>query len=416
MNVVVVTAHNSLLSYDPSSSSWGELASGDRCMLYSAHLLLFPPVDADPRPCHRLLVAAGTVFGEILVWSVRIDSLNSLGDTRNAETHYRLLGHEGSIFGVNISPIYEDNKQYLVSCSDDRTIRVWDISQLSFLPSTAETAEPRKTGFSHRIQPGGECISIGWGHGARIWGVRFFPELNNGKIWLLSISEDLTSRLWSLDLEQSSTITGGTRLENIATYLLHSGKNIWSYDLDFEKGLLATGGADGRISLVRYRDDQKTSKKGWDMQAVLHEVLGPAPEDQTQGRPKNKASKGQDTFREYAALDKDRFVATTTQGRVLVYTLGHNKWCLLGQWEELSGWSILGAWEGTNLIALGNRTGEVGVIDAASRSEWWWEAAEGDRGKVAGVFLGKSGTGGGWATHGRSFLWALYLIQFTSFS
>ena len=403
--VVVITAHNALLKYDYTSTSWYELASGERCMLYSAHLLYFAPDALNPQG--RILVAAGTVFGEILLWSGAITPFPSLDihELKNLKTHYRLLGHEGSIFGVNISPKYHSDKYYLASCSDDRTVRIWDISQFDSSPSTSDGSEIKKTGFGHKITRGCGCISVGWGHGARIWGVRFLPVTKEGLIELLSISEDLTSRFWTFNPEQRDT--KNIELKNTATYRLHSGKHIWSYALDFERGLLATGGADGRIGLVYYRDDQESREEAWGMDSVLTHI-GDSLEP---GEPNHEDKKAHDAFKEYAALDNDCFAATTTLGRVLTYTLSQKRWNLVCQRAELKGWSILASWEDSGLIALGDRNGQIGVLDTVSKREWWWQSMAGENGKVAGVFLGRVGTGGVSSLYRLLILLILYLIQ-----
>ncbi|RPA92542.1 WD40 repeat-like protein [Choiromyces venosus 120613-1] len=389
--VVVITAHNVLLKYDSTSASWYELASGERCMLYSAHLLYLPADTLNSQD--RILVAAGTVFGEILLWSVAIissssSSSSSIHGLKNPNTHYRLLGHEGSIFDVNISPKYYGDKCYLASCSDDRTIRIWDISQFdSSFPVSSDT-EIKKTGFGHELAQGGKCISIGWGHGARIWGVQFLPVIKESLVELLSISEDLTSRFWTFHPGQKNT--KNVELKNIATYQLHSGKHIWSYALDFERGLLATGGADGKIGLVHYRDDQESQEEVWGMDSILTQI-GVFPDEPAE--PNRKDKKTHDTFKEYAALDNDCFAATTTQGRVLTYTLSQKRWDLLGQWTGLKGWSILACWEDSGLIALGDHNGQIGVLDTVSKQAWWWQSMASENGKVAGVFLGRAVTG-----------------------
>ncbi|CUS09808.1 unnamed protein product [Tuber aestivum] len=341
----------------------------------------------------RVLVAAGTVFGEILLWSAAIipsSSSPGIRGLKNPKTHYRLLGHEGSIFGVNISPKYHGGKYYLASCSDDRTIRIWDISQFESSPPISGDMDIKKTGFGHELVQGGGCVSVGWGHSARIWGVRFLPATKEGWVELLSISEDLTSRFWTFDSERK--YARDTELKNVATYRLHSGKHIWSFALDFERGLLATGGADGKIGLVHYRDDQESREEAWGMDTVLAQI-GVSREEP--GEPNHRDKKAHDAFKEYAALDNDRFAATTTLGRVLTYTLSQKKWSILGQWAGLSGWSILASWGGSGLIALGAHNGLVGVLDTVSGREWWWQSMAGENGKVAGVFLERAGIGGG---------------------
>lgn len=369
--VAVITAHNSLLLFSPYSG-WTELAAGERCMLYSAHLLHLPlESDSGSEQDERILIAAGTVFGEILIWSTTLTDTNEKG---KATLHHRLLGHEGSIFGVNISPIYPDGKRYLASCSDDRTVRVWDISRLpSSTPSEEiKDGQTKNTGFSNTSEttptPGGVCVSLGWGHTARIWGVRFLPDpTENGEIKLLSISEDLTSKFWSFNPELAVTPLPektDTELRNTATYQLHSGKHLWSYALHIGAGLLATGGADGRVGLVEYNYLEEGQGEGeWDMATVLLSALG--EEDAT--GPK-------DAFKAYAVLDSDRFLVTTSQGRLLTYTLSTKNWRLVTAVDSLKNWSVLASWQDEGIIALGNGGGQAGVCCVDTGREWWWSA------------------------------------------
>lgn len=376
--IIAITAHNSLLLYTPESG-WVELASGERCMLYSAHLL-YLPANSENGESERILVAAGTVFGEILLWSTVLTSNNQKCP---AELHYRLLGHEGSIFGVNISPLYS-GRRYLSSCSDDRTVRVWDVSNLSVsgTPEEVKDGTPKNTGFSHTSASpthGGECISLGWGHTARIWGVRFLPNTTeNGQIRIVSISEDLTSKFWSFTPPNTKSSTGkGSTVEliNTATYLLHSGKHIWSYALHFERGLLATGGADGRVGLVEY-NSVKGKEEEWDMETVVSNIGG------------GDLNGNKDTFKSYAILDPNRFLVTTSQGKLLTYHLTTKMWRLVTECESLKNWSLVASWLDEGMVALGNGRGEVGVcyIDRNGEIEWWQAGWEGEYGKVGGVW------------------------------
>lgn len=353
--VAVITAHNALLVFSPYGG-WVELATGERCMLYSAHLLHLP---TDSEHEDRILVAAGTVFGEILLWST------TLTPKGRVDLHYRLLGHEGSIFGVNISPVYSSRIRYLASCSDDRTVRIWDITHLpsSDLSPEEKDGQDNNTGFNHTPSKSNDCIAVGWAHTARIWAVRFLPEPTaTGDICLLSTSEDLTSRFWRFT-------SGTTTLVNTATYLLHSGKHIWSYALEPSRGLLATGGADGRVGLIEY--EQGKEEEEWDMETILHAVL-------------KDATGVQDAFKAYAVLDSDRFLATTTQGRLLTYSLGSKTWKLVATIPSLKSWSVLAAWRNEGMVALGNGSGDVGVLSIDDGREWWWNAN--GNGKVGGVW------------------------------
>lgn len=66
-----------------------------------------------------LMLASGTVFNEVHLW--RISDRNEDGD---GVVYRRLVGHEGVIFGVRFNP----EATMISSVSDDRTIRVWSLT------------------------------------------------------------------------------------------------------------------------------------------------------------------------------------------------------------------------------------------------------------------------------------------------
>lgn len=165
----VLTAHNALLLLDfGSKPSLRHLTSTSRCMLYSANLCW--------QDSNHVFVASGTVFGEIILWSCLIEDRSS----PKSILHQLLSGHDGSIFGVRIFelPINGTAKRsspLLVSCSDDRTIRVWDISglpEVSLNPqATADMSSARETGFGANVADflpeqatTDRCIAKAWGH------------------------------------------------------------------------------------------------------------------------------------------------------------------------------------------------------------------------------------------------------------
>lgn len=277
-STVHVTAHNDLLvckvQYDqatPTSDqvSLRDLAAGPRSILYSAHVLWLSAT--------QVLVAAGTVYGEVLLWSYHLSgtALNSLRSA--GHLHYTFTGHEGSVFGVQISreiqiPGSAFTQRLLASCSDDRTIRIWKIPGLSSSVRDAQRGAesgPLKaceTGFRFTrtavddTQPT-LCLASAWGHASRIWSVQFLPQLQeNGPcerlVNVLSFGEDATAQRWNLSFENEKlgadqTFAGTeAQLKHASTSVFHSGKSIWCSAVlaqSESSWVLATGGGDGKI-------------------------------------------------------------------------------------------------------------------------------------------------------------------------
>ena len=244
IQVVAITAKNEILTCDlpldreiQHGKDLLECRSepGPRSILFSAHVI---SVDDT-----RLLVAAGTVTGEILVWSTRAND-----PTRNGKEtilHHKFIGHEGSVFGVRMAPkskIYQRDRHLMVSCSDDRSIRLWDIS--AALEGTVGSQVPEK------------CLGSARGHVSRIWSVRFLPQ-SGGLPQLLSFGEDGTTQRWQISIQGPRSVkfedNDGSLVDisHLGSYEYHSGKHIWGIALEQQQDetwLVATGGADGRIA------------------------------------------------------------------------------------------------------------------------------------------------------------------------
>lgn len=283
--LALLTAHNELV-LGQAEHGFGTIildgpVSPSRPMLFSGTLSWESP------DC--ILVASGTVFGEIVVWKHHIST--GQPSVPSSEIVFVFSGHEGSIFGVSIShpiPLGDGGSlTLLASCSDDRTIRIWDMAEVrgdrssQSIQHFQEFSAARETGFGDSLvsaagagQADVRCLAVAMGHASRIWHVEFSfqvaPEWpsNTAALDIWSFGEDATVQRWKMSLHdlqpsiktpESSGQTVAdpkqlTRLVHQTTYHNHSGKHIWSRALAWNDAhglLVATGGSDGRISLIR---------------------------------------------------------------------------------------------------------------------------------------------------------------------
>lgn len=245
-----VTAHNEVYVLT-GDNKHRRIAAGPKSILYSAHVLW---VEGG-----RLVVAAGTVYGEILLWSTHIGNVVK---PAAGYLHHRFTGHEGSVFGIRISESAE-HKRYrrlLASCSDDRTIRVWDISEVA--DAMNSTKDDIENVYGYGETTSNSFVALTMGHASRIWGVRFIGLGPNG--WrILSHGEDGTAQTWLLAAEDGLKHGTGSRdpphstLRHKMTYGYHSGKNLWAVavlERVNDKPVIATGGADGRVTSFCIQD------------------------------------------------------------------------------------------------------------------------------------------------------------------
>lgn len=414
---VLVTAHNTVLrakiEKDSRVISLEILHSPSRSILYSAQLVW---------ECENtILVAAGTVFGEIIVWKCSTGSISS-----RSRVLHTFTGHEGSIFGVNISPVVTDgdgnSTRLLASCSDDRTIRIWELDLGEEVDGNlSEGLAARETGFGGN---GGEtsskCLAMAMGHASRIWSVQTLVK--NSDIIVLSFGEDATTQHWALEDWGYSPSTEGAghksqnkqaKLTHLNTYAFNSGKHIWSSAIRrSESAMVTAGGADGKISMyeINYSSSVQqsaTQSRSWDLEDILTPLRSnhsinmsqqqlPSSEPPTQpadsaaanpslnlndqkGLDRSLAKKTKpkklpkDAFNKYAFVSEDHVLVTTVFGRVLLGEIGACiKWTEVNMRErdDLRSYSIVRGIPAIGVAFLGSANGNLFIYRAREIQEF----------------------------------------------
>lgn len=367
--LALLTAHNELihghLDEVQNAVIFDNIRSPSRPILFSGTLSWESP------SC--ILVAAGTVFGEIVVWKYHASPEAS--ETR-CDILFVFSGHEGSVFGVCISPrIRLENGEtltLLASCSDDRTIRIWDVTEVREAPGDRHArfyeriSAARQTGFGDSLDlAGGEaeaarCLAVVMGHASRIWNVAFSnaqPATDGPSgldVVLWSFGEDSTAQKWLFSHRERapSSSQASAQLSHQGTFANHVGKHIWSHaqtQTSNEELLIATGGSDSKISLLsasnscaprylaeiptaavvaqpleceipgdiaasalQHRDE--TGVEGLDLENPA--VTAP-PNPQAQAQRKGpKVKKVKETFNHYNFLSESCLLAVTNSGRL----------------------------------------------------------------------------------------------------
>ncbi|KAL1206267.1 Dynein assembly factor with WD repeat domains 1 [Cardamine amara subsp. amara] len=124
-----------------------------------------------------LRIASGTIFNEIIVWrAAGLEGDNVDHGDYCASHMLRLTGHEGSIFRI----VWSLDGSKLVSVSDDRSARIWEID-------SQEVVDP-----------------VLFGHSVRVWDCCISDSL------IVTAGEDCTCRVWGVD---------GTQLEVIKEHI-----------------------------------------------------------------------------------------------------------------------------------------------------------------------------------------------------
>lgn len=127
------------------------------------------------------LIAVGTEESYIRVWSMTGEPLHAILSGENQPTNSRrLIGHSASVYGLSFSPsisgseepnsALSTNPKLLLSCSSDKTVRLWSLETWS-------------------------CLVVFKGHEGPVWDVRWGPFGH----YFATCGRDRTIRAWSQD-------------------------------------------------------------------------------------------------------------------------------------------------------------------------------------------------------------------------
>lgn len=250
-----------------------QIGDGDDCKFEREMYIVLP----------KLTAASGTVFGDVVVWNVVDNLLNTHMSTssddlqfsvsnwllltndfaekvaterpRNATLRTRsspmicLKGHLGSVLRVKFSSC----GNFVASTSDDRTVRLWGKMPMNNTALKHNAINDQETNDSTHTRSTTETLALnsshewgfvwtGWGHTARVLDVSFASSSNHqehGKYPILvSAGEDGTARIWN-PLMSEKEITQPLRG--------HRCGSIWSVAVC--RDIVITGGNDGSVKL-----------------------------------------------------------------------------------------------------------------------------------------------------------------------
>lgn len=288
--IYLLTSYNSVIISDLEGTIVDTKAiDGEKSILYSGSITVFGQ--------DNVLVNAGTVMGGVIIW-----------DLYAQRVLHNLRGHEGSIFCVTISV----DGRYVASCSDDRSIRLWDATT-------------------------GDLLSVGWGHTARIWNLKFFD--NSRK--LISVSEDCTCRVWEIFEDRESQ----TVLEQKDVYETHLTKSIWGVDIDHSGTRAITSGNDGRLKII----DLKHSKSDDVEQSFSLKEIG----DQSGiSVEKDEIIKGFHWF-------DFGLISITSLGKIMMFEPSKEIWRYLFTDDQFTSYSITSGIASNNVVTFANNKGDL---------------------------------------------------------
>ncbi|KAF9330500.1 WD repeat-containing protein 6 [Linnemannia elongata] len=265
-----------------------------------------------------LWFASGTVFCHALLWKVYHDG------GVEAPVANSLIGHEGILFGIR----WSDDGKAVCTVSDDRSIRIWDITH--------------PTNITHTTH---------FGHTARVWDCQIVGP------YLISISEDASCRVWRNPLLTNAAETDDAS-DCLACWEGHEGKSAWGVAVS-DHGVVATGGGDGGIhlwrldSIVAGTTDAEQNTKDVDLPTITT-YIPDAPDNE------------KDFVRDFVITSQEQSVYSTNTGYILVRDDEKETWNTIFYSPLLKNYSSLESSTCGRVVVAGCLSGNLVIVSVAN--------------------------------------------------
>lgn len=324
----VAVAHNSALLLDiVTGNIMFQRSCLEGCLLYSSLLLVHESWE-------DTVLLGGTVFNQLVLWKPGGGGDKSVDSKHKAPVERRLLGHSGVIFGIS----YLQEKGWLASASDDRSVRIWRVGALGGPEGKCGDVNPA-------------CLRVLYGHQARVFSVRLSP----GNVF--SAGEDGACLVWDW--------AGGGKV--VRTLKGHRAGGVRALAVSEgtgdEERWVASGGADGGVRLWRVKGSEEGKEK---MEDAVTEKL---TDLKFPGHSLPKVVCMSEKEDANASWSESMFVVCTDQGTVYQYSDG--QWEMLWQGTpEFQSYCVMetvtvhvkGSTAKVNLCAVGNLSGSIQVF------------------------------------------------------
>ncbi|XP_055934897.1 WD repeat-containing protein 6-like isoform X1 [Argiope bruennichi] len=312
-----ISAHNCLSVWNINKTQTSIFQSTENCILYAGCIIC----------CNSelIVVAAGTVFKEIILWSP-----NSISESNGRKPSiHNLTGHQGVIFSIS----YNKHYKLLSSTSDDRSVRLWKVHSNSALnDDTLEFWEKAAIQVSHVL----------FAHESRVW---MSTVLDN---CILSVGEDSQICFWDLNgvlLKKKKAHKGGSIWCLETAHTLSINDNDESKPM--KKYIAFTGGSDGGVYM-------------WDVENAF--VSGKISQISLHSKDiSSTADFPRITCLLTGKLEKHLMV-TTDKGWLSLYNMELKNWEDIFYDNAFSSYCVPSVSIGSLYLALGSISGEVALL------------------------------------------------------